>query len=108
MTTDAVLGKWKLVSAGGSTPAVLSIKSHEMELRADGSWAASSEMQGSFAGMKLNFSGKWSLSDGALNYTAGSDSGQAKVRVVRGRLVLDPDFVIRKDGTALVTTEYER
>jgi hypothetical protein len=108
VTRDALLGKWQLVSVGGELPAALSIKAHQLELRGDGAWVAFSELQGSFAGMKLNPSGTWSWANGAVSYTAGGNSGTAMVRLVSGRLVLDPDFVLRKEGTVAVAAEYQR
>jgi hypothetical protein len=66
------------------------------------------EMQGPFAGMKLNVGGKWSLADGVVSYTTSGDSGKAKVAIASGRLTFDPDFVLRKDGTVPISGEYRK
>jgi len=102
------MGKWRLVRAGGELPASLNIKSLEIDLAADGTWVSEIEMQGPFAGMSMKGGGKWSLADSVVSYTSGANSGTSRVRMVSGRLMLDPDFSVRKNGTQEVTGEYER
>jgi hypothetical protein len=105
---DDLVGKWRLVGVGGQPPAAFGFKSLQIELAADGTWTSQIEMQGQFAGMSMKGGGKWSLADGAVNYTSGDNSGKSRVRLASGRLVLDPDFTIRKDGATEVPGEYER
>jgi hypothetical protein len=105
---EDLVGKWRLVRAGGELPASLNIKSLEIDLAADGTWVSEIEMQGPFAGMSMKGGGKWSLADSVVSYTSGANSGTSRVRMVSGRLMLDPDFSVRKNGTQEVTGEYER
>jgi len=107
-TAQELVGRWRLVKAGGQQPAELNIKSLQINIAADGTWVSEVEMQGQFAGLSMKGGGKWSLADGVVSYTAGANEGKSRVRLVSGRLVLDPDFSVRKDGTTEVTGEYER
>jgi hypothetical protein len=103
-----LVGKWRLVRAGGQSPAALNIKSLQIDLAAGGTWVSEIEMQGQFAGMTMKGGGNWSIADGVVSYTSGANSGKSRARVQSGRLILDPDFSVRKDGTQEVTGEYER
>lgn len=103
-----VLGKWRLIRADGQPPSSLNIKSLELELTESETWTSHAEMEGAFAGMKLDFSGKWSLVDGVVSYSAGANSGKSRIRFESGRLIVDPDFTLRKEGTTEVTGEYEK
>jgi hypothetical protein len=106
--SDQLVGKWRLVSAGDEPPSSLNIESLLIEIAADGTWTSDIVMQGPFAGMSMNGGGKWSLHDNVVDYTSGDNSGQSHPRLEPGRLILDPDFSIRKDGTIEVAGEYER
>jgi hypothetical protein len=105
---EDLVGKWRLVRAGGEPPAAVDIKSLRLDIAADGTWSTEIEMQGQWAGMSMKGGGKWSLADGVVRYTNGSNSGKSHVWVESGRLVLDPDFSVRKGGTTEVIGEYER
>jgi hypothetical protein len=105
---EDLAGKWRLVRAGGQPPAAFNIKSLQIDITADGTWVSKIEMQGQFAGMSMKGGGKWSIVDGVVSYTSGDNSGKSRIRLESGRLVLDPDFSVRKDGTQEVTGEYER
>jgi hypothetical protein len=74
----------------------------------DGTWTSKIEMMGPFAGMSMKGGGKWSVAQGLLHYTSGNNSGTSRARFESGRLVLDPDFSVRKGGTIEVACEYER
>jgi hypothetical protein len=102
-----IVGKWRLVKAGGQLPAALNIKSLQIDIAADGTWVSDIEMQGQFAGMSMKGGGKWSLANGMVSYTSGANAGKSRAKLVSGRLILDPDFSIRKDGTTEVAGEYE-
>jgi hypothetical protein len=118
-----LVGKWRLVRAGGKPPAELYIKSQEIDIAADGAWTSKVEIQPPQFSAPDRFQGKgtWSLADGVLNwkYTvqggavvsdSGPDSGKSSVRLESGRLIVDPDFFMqaRKSGTDAVAGEYER
>jgi len=103
-----LVGKWRLVKAGGQPPTALNIKSLQMDIAADGTWVSEIEMQGQFAGMSMKGGGKWSLADGMVSYTSGANAGKSRAQLVSGRLVLDPDFSVSKNGTEEVAGEYER
>jgi hypothetical protein len=118
-----LVGKWRLVRAGGKPPAELYIKSQEIDIAADGNWTSKLEIQPPQFAAPDRFQGKgtWSLADGVLNckYTvqggvvvsdSGPDSGKSSVRLESGRLIVDPDFFMqaKKSGTAAVAGEYER
>jgi hypothetical protein len=108
MQAEDLVGKWRLIRAGGQLPADLNIKSLWIDITADGLWISKTEMQGQFAGMSLECGGKWTLEEGVISYTSGANSGKSRARSESGRLVLDPDLTIRKDGTEEVAAEYER
>jgi hypothetical protein len=105
---EDILGKWRLVRAGGQPPSDLNIRSLEMDFAGDGSLTSDIEMQGQFAGTRMQGGGKWSLVDGIISYTSGANSGKSAAQLNSGRLVLTPDLSVRKGGTIEVTGEYER
>ena len=107
--TDLV-GKWRLVHADGKTPAESSLKSQELDLAADGTWTSTIEMGGELAGMTLKGGGTWSIAPDGVYYTNGTDKGTSHASLNSGRLVLDPDFHLRKNDAAKspITCEYER
>jgi hypothetical protein len=106
--TEDLVGRWRLVRAGGEAPVALNIKSLRIDIATDGTWSSEVEMQGPYAGMSMKGRGTWSLSEGVLTYTAGANSGKSNVRLESGRLVIDPDLSVLKDGKTEVTGEYER
>ena len=65
---------------------------------------------GGLDGLELTGGGTWSLADGTVSYTNGEKQGKSRVSHNAGRLVLDPDFHLRKnDATKVpVACEYER
>jgi hypothetical protein len=105
---EDLVGKWRLVRAGGQPPAAFDLKSMQFDIAADGTWASATEMQGTRAGMSMKGGGKWSLADGLVSYSNGTNSGKSRARLESGRLILDPDFSVRKGGTEEVVGEYER
>src|SRR5262245_20000383 len=74
---DDLVGKWRLVRAGGEGPGALNIKTQQIELSRDGTWSSHIEMQGQFAGMSMKGSGTWSIADDVVTYTAGANSGKS-------------------------------
>ena len=100
-----VNGVW---SALGQPPSDVQIKSVQINIDRDGNWSSDIEMEGNFAGVSMTGDGKWAMADGVVSYTSGAISGKSRVQLESGRLVLDPDFAIRKDGTIEVKGEYER
>jgi hypothetical protein len=105
--TEDFIGKWRLVRAGGEAPSALNIKSLQIDIAADGTWTSAVEMQGPFAGMTMKGGGSWSLVEGVVSYTSGVYAGKSRVRMESGRLVVDPDFAVLKDGKTEVIGEYE-
>ena len=103
-----LVGKWRLVSAGGVPPSGMSIKSLQIDIRTDGTWTSDVEMQDQFAGMSMKGGGTWALANNVITYTSGDNSGTSKARLNGGVLVLDPDFTVRRGGTDEVTGEYKR
>lgn len=105
---EDLVGKWRLVRAGGQPPTAMQIKALQIDLAADGTWVSEVEMEGQFAGMTLKGGGKWSVAEGVVRYTSGANAGESHARVESGRLFLDPDFTVRIDGTREVIGEYQR
>lgn len=103
-----LLGKWRLVRVGGQPPAAYGLNSLEIDLAADGTWTSEMVTQGQVGGITAKGGGNWSLADEVVSYTSGENAGKSRVRLDAGRLTLDPDFTVRKDGTTEVTGEYER
>ena len=107
---EDLVGKWRLVRAGGQPPAEMWIYSREIDIAADGTWTATQRGAGQLRGMNQNCGGTWSLADGVVTYTnGGADSLKSQVRVESGRLIVEPDFKMGmvKTGPA-VAGEYER
>jgi hypothetical protein len=107
---EELVGKWRLVRAGGQPPSELWIKSSELEFKADGTWATKVEGEGQWlAGMTVKGGGNWSLADGEITRTNGVDTKTCRVQIEAGQLILDPDLflTIRKKGPD-VAGEYER
>src|SRR5262245_24021770 len=69
-TTDLV-GKWRLVKADGKPIGELSLKSHELDLAADGTWTSNIVFGGQMEGMTMKGGGKWSVEGESINYTNG-------------------------------------
>ncbi len=107
---DELAGKWHLVRVDGKEPAEMSIKAAHLDLAADGTWKSRIELGGAGEGMVLQGGGKWSLANGVISYNNGQESGTSQVRLSGGRLMLEPDFGLRKNdkSKAPLTTEYER
>jgi len=105
---EDVVGKWRLVRAGGQPPTALNIKSLQIDIAEDGTWVSEIEIQGQLTGMSMKGGGNWSIADSVVSYTSGANSGKSRARLESGRLVLDPDFSVRKDSTQEVSGEYER
>ena len=120
---EEIVGKWRLVRAGGKSPDELNIKSQEIDIAADGTWTSKILFQIPGFGQPDTFTGKgkWSLAGDGINYEyspagglavagSGPNSGKSQVRLEAGRLVVDPDFFmqVRKPGAPPVAGEYER
>ncbi len=105
---EELLGKWRMSKVNGQLPAAMDFQSLRIDLAADGTWTSEIKMQGAYSGITMKGGGKWSLKEGVIHYTSGENTGTSRVRLDLGRLVLDPDFTVRKDGTIEVPAEYER
>jgi hypothetical protein len=103
-----LVGKWHLVRVDSQPPAAFGFKSLQIDISPDGTWTSQMTMQGQFAGVSMKGGGKWSLADGIVSYTSGDNAGKSRARLEAGRLILDPDFSVRKDGVTEVSGEYER
>ncbi len=97
--SKGLLGAWDLTRAGEGDPASINIKTFRIEFREDGSWTYRGEMEGS---------GKWTMKEQSLEYTAGDNKGISSVSVSGNRLTLSPDPVIAVGGKTGVTTTYKR
>ena len=111
-----MVGKWRLVRAGGQAPADSWIKSQEIDLAANGTWTSKIEGDGFAAGMTAKGGGTWSVAGDVLTCTLdgpgnpkGVDTVKSQVRIESERLIVDPDHFmqVRKKGPAVVG-EYER
>jgi hypothetical protein len=109
VTTEDLVGRWKLVRIANVPPSSLHIKSGALEFTSDGRWTSQTEMEGPWAGASMKGSGTWSLGpSGVVRYTAGGNSATSTVSLKESRLVLSPDFMLAKGSTASVAAEYER
>ncbi len=109
LRAEDLVGKWRLVRAGGKPPAEVWIKSQEIDLAPDGKWTSKIEGTGFLDKMTVKGGGTWSLADGVITRTNGTDTVKSRVKLEAGRLIVDPDcfWAIRKKGPAVVG-EYER
>jgi len=111
LRAEDLVGKWRLVRAGGQPPTEMWIYSREMDIAADGTWKVTQRGAGKvLAGMNQTCGGTWSLADGVVTYTnGGADSLKSQVKLESGRLIVEPDFQMGmvKKGPP-VTGEYER
>ncbi len=110
LRAEDLVGKWRLVRAGGEPPAEMWIYSREIDIAADGVWKAKQRGSGPLRGMNQDCGGTWSLADGVVTCTNGAaEPFKSQVKVESGRLIVEPDFSmgIAKKGPP-VTGEYER
>jgi hypothetical protein len=103
-----LIGTWILKTVAGRPPATINIKSWQISFSADGTWKYSGDMMGPFDGTHLQGSGSWTLKDGILSYTAGSNQGNSKATVKARVLSLSPDPVVKPGGKTDVDTEYQK
>jgi formylglycine-generating enzyme required for sulfatase activity len=108
---EDLVGKWRLVRAGGQPPAELWIRSCEIDIAAEGTWTSKTVVKDPAhpAADAWNARGTWALADGVLRYNDQA-SPTSQVRLESGRLVVDPDYFmpIRKRRTSATASEYER
>ncbi len=96
-----VVGTWRLNLIGEEVPSSIGLNSHEMTIHPDGTWTGRSTMFGT----TVEFGGKWSIDkDGAIEYTAGDNSGKTRFNLENQSLVLHRDFVLAGDRK----TTYQR
>jgi hypothetical protein len=118
-----IVGKWKLVRAGGKPPMEQYIKSQIVEIAADGMWNSKIEAQLPGFGSPDTFSAKgtWTLSDGELSLKNAVANGirvvgdgpateKGKMRMESGRLIIEPDpfMAVKKRDAGPTAGEYER
>jgi hypothetical protein len=119
-----LVGKWKLVKAGGKPPDELGYKSLEIDFKPDGTWNSTTVFQMPGFGAPDTFlgHGKWSVDGDQLAYEfdllaggmkitgSGPDSGKVRIRREAGRLTVDPNCFaqVRKKDSEPVAGEYER
>lgn len=94
-----VVGTWTLVEFAGEPPEVHQIGTFSATFSLDNTWSYSASMAGRWEGTSMNGSGEWSVVDDRIRYTAGDNSGTSVVSLRDGRLLLDPDPVLRVGGT---------
>jgi len=105
---ESIVGAWKLNSVSGADPSSINIATYEIAFEQGGAWRYTATMSGPYLGMQMNGSGTWSLKGNTLEYTAGENKGEVRMRVSRDTLTLSPDPVLRREGTAEVETVYTR
>jgi len=102
------VGTWKLVLAGNEPPQSLHIRAMRLEIRIDGTYSWESVMQDQWDGMKLQGNGTWELDGERIRYTTGEGPNASLARINGSRLLLEPDFVLKRDGIIPVVGIYER
>jgi hypothetical protein len=107
-TPGQLVGVWQLVRIGDEPLSAMNLEAVTMTIAGDGTWTSASTMSGSMAGMSLKAVGTWRLDGAVVRFTAGSTAGSSNVSLDGTRLVLSPDFVLRKRGTEPVVAEYVR
>jgi hypothetical protein len=107
-SADELVGRWALVSADRRPPTEAGIRSHAMELRADGTWSFRTQFDEQFEEATAEGQGRWQLEGGSVRYTAGERSGTVSVRFEAGDLWLVPDFVLARGGSQGFETRYGR
>ena len=106
--SSALVGKWALRTVAGRPPSTINIKAWEISFSPNGKWKYSGEMTGSFAGMRVEGSGSWTVKNDILSYSAGATHGTCKIAIKARALSFSPDPVLMPDGKTPVNTEYER
>ena len=104
----ALLGTWTLVAAGGQPPESLSIRLYSVCFAEDGTWRYQAQLIGRFEGLSMEGAGSWRCDHDSLSFTAGDNAGVSHVVLDAGRLRLEPDPVLRREGTEPVVGVYER
>jgi hypothetical protein len=107
-TPGQLVGVWQLVRIGEEPLSAMNLEAVTITIAGDGTWTSTSTIAGSMAGMSLKAVGTWRLDGAVVRFTAGSTAGSSNVSLDGTRLVLSPDFVLRKRGTEPVVAEYVR
>lgn len=103
-----LVGQWRLVSAGGKPFKNQHINFYSINFAADGSWRSTGQTEGGREGLNMQDGGNWTLNGTVINYTARNKTGVANVKLTKGHLTLDPDFVLQDAGKNPLSGEYEK
>ncbi len=102
------IGTWILIQAGDQPPEDMGILSMRLIITADGVLSWESRMRGPWDGMTLKGNGRWSASGDRITYTGKDQTSTSIARFEKSRMLLEPDFVLVKDGATPVISVYER
>jgi hypothetical protein len=112
LTVDDFAGTWVLREVDGQAPSTADIKALVLDIAADGKWTAHVEtLRGRWLGRSLVVRGRWSLGDGVIRFTQSQPPtiDHATGWLEGGRLVVDPDLIVRSRGwTTPASCAYER
>jgi hypothetical protein len=101
------LGKWCLLQANGQPPSGLGILSMQLCIAPDGTLRWDMSMLGQWEGTTMSGDGRWFVDGNRLTTTCGEHTRTSLVRVIGSQLVLEPDFLLVRDGKVPVVGVYE-
>jgi len=103
-----LVGQWRLVSAGGKPSKNQHINFYHITFAADGTWRSAGQTDSGREGLNMQDGGNWTLNGRVINYTARNKTGASDVKVTKGHLTLDPDFILQDAGKNPLSGEYEK
>ena len=102
------VGTWLLIQAGGQLPETMGILSMRLVINPDGTLLWESQMRGPWDGMTLRGNGNWSAVGDRITYSHKEQSSTSVIRVEGARLVLEPDFILVRDGSVPIVGIYDK
>lgn len=101
-----IVGVWRLKSVDGKHPSAAHIKSHQLQLSHEGTWAFITILNGHFDGIIIKGSGDWKIKRGRLIYKILNERRKSKIKLHENTLTLLPDIAIASDGKTPTPATY--
>lgn len=92
--SDQMIGRWKLTRLAGQPVAQSQLREWDIQFRKGGVWTYQGSLSGTYAGMRVSGSGRWSIRQRTLTYSAGDARGSSRVELSGRQLTLFPDPVL--------------
>ncbi|GAC1399611.1 MAG: hypothetical protein NVSMB56_14620 [Pyrinomonadaceae bacterium] len=101
-----IVGVWRLKSVNGKHPSAVYIKSHQLQVSPEGTWAFITKLDGHFEGITIKGSGDWKLKHGQLSYRVLNEKRTSAIELHENMLTLSPDISIVSNGKTPIPATY--